>query len=972
MRKKYAALPVFIELLFILPLISFGQSPSSVKEYKKIFATYPFSDPDPVATPTHIYPYFRFDGFAGTSIQQKWDVVALENDFIKVIIMPQIGGKIWTAIDKKNGKPFIYDNDAVKFRDIALRGPWTSGGLEANFGIFGHTPGVATPVDYITQQNSDGSASCTIGLLDLLTQTHWSMEILLPKDKAYFLTKIIWHNGSGIDQPYYSWMNLGEKVADSLEYVEPGNYYLGHDGSLHSWPFDEKNHKQISIYAQNDFGSYKSYHVTGIYSKYFGTFWQKENYGMIHYAERGDKIGKKVWIWGLSKQGMIWEKLLTDSSGQYSELQSGRMYNQNAPESVLSPFKQISFFPYNTDIWNEYWYPYQNTEGVVSADLNGVINIKQNNGVATIFISPVSYINDTLKVWDKKGKILLKQKVSLLPLQSFQQKIPLKNTTTIGRIILAGSEINMLDSTAKQLSRPLTAFKNFNWNSAYGFYVKGHYQTGQHYYAEAEKNIMASLQKEPSFMPALTEMSLLQYRKLNYDSAFYFARLALSIDTYNPKANYYYAIAALKLNKWYDAEDGFQVATITPQYRTAAYTELSKMQLQKSNYLQAFEDASKALIANANNITALQLQCVSARLMHKKKVAVMLRKLISSIDPLNDFVRFEQYWENKNVTTKNAFTSLIRSELPQQTYLALAIWYNQLNLPEESKTILEIAPQKDDEMLYWQAWLNRNNASKEILLAKANAGTAQMVFPFRQQSAVVMKWAIENTDNWKPVYYQALILASRNQKGKAMQLLKMVSDTVNFGPLYITRAQLRDPTDTVSILNDYKRAVSLNTGDWRYLKYLTKYLITRQKNEEALQTIEDYSKQHPDNYIAGLLYIRCLTLNNNYEAAEKFLNKINVLPFEGASDGHSFYEQTKLMLALQAYQKQNYKVALQKVQEALLWPENLGAGAPYPSDINHKLEDEITQLIQIRKKLSREDIIHFKTRITALGKSTDR
>src|SRR5690625_3458098 len=93
-----------------------AQSPTTIKEYQKTFTTYPFSQPNPVPNPTNIYPYFRFDGFTDKPVKKKWKIVELENDFIKVWIMPQIGGKIWTAIDKKNGKPFIYDNDVVKFR----------------------------------------------------------------------------------------------------------------------------------------------------------------------------------------------------------------------------------------------------------------------------------------------------------------------------------------------------------------------------------------------------------------------------------------------------------------------------------------------------------------------------------------------------------------------------------------------------------------------------------------------------------------------------------------------------------------------------------------------------------------------------------------------------------------------------------------------------------------------------------------
>ena len=111
------------------------------------FPTYGFSDPDPVPrTESPLYPYFRFDGSSEKSAPRKWKAVILENEKIKVTMLPEIGGKVWGAEDKASGKAFIYYNHAVKFRNIALRGPWCSGGIEFNFGITGHAPTSATPV----------------------------------------------------------------------------------------------------------------------------------------------------------------------------------------------------------------------------------------------------------------------------------------------------------------------------------------------------------------------------------------------------------------------------------------------------------------------------------------------------------------------------------------------------------------------------------------------------------------------------------------------------------------------------------------------------------------------------------------------------------------------------------------------------------------------------------------------------------
>ena len=138
-------------LLSLLDAHCFAQQEfASAKEYKMVFPTYPFSDPNPIPLLTPVYPYFRFDGFTNKPVQKEWKVVELENSYIKILILPEIGGKIWAAIEKSTNRPFLYYNHAVKFRDIAMRGPWTSGGLEANYGIIGHTPNCATPVDYIT------------------------------------------------------------------------------------------------------------------------------------------------------------------------------------------------------------------------------------------------------------------------------------------------------------------------------------------------------------------------------------------------------------------------------------------------------------------------------------------------------------------------------------------------------------------------------------------------------------------------------------------------------------------------------------------------------------------------------------------------------------------------------------------------------------------------------------------------------
>ena len=387
---------------------------STFKEYNQVYTTYPYSDPSPVPLLTSLYPYFRYDGFTDKPVQKEWKVVELENDFIKVLIFPEVGGKVWTAIEKSTGEPFIYYNHAVKFRDIAMRGPYTSGGLELNYGIIGHTPNCATPVDYIIQNNDDGSVSCTVGVLDLLTRSNWRLEIRLPKDKAYFITRTFWYNSTAVSQPYYHWLNGGYKSAGNLEFIFPGTNYVGHGGEFASWPVNEKNGKKISFYEENNFGGYKSYHVIGKYAGFAGGYWHDDKFGVVRYGDYDDKAGKKIWIWGLSRQGMIWEKLLTDTDGQYVEMQSGRLFNQNSGGSLFTPFKYKDFAPYATDIWTEYFYPVLNTRGYVEANEYGALNLKNEDGFLKVYFAPAQRTDDQLIITEG-DKILYSKKLTLDP-----------------------------------------------------------------------------------------------------------------------------------------------------------------------------------------------------------------------------------------------------------------------------------------------------------------------------------------------------------------------------------------------------------------------------------------------------------------------------------------------------------------------------------------------------------------------------
>lgn len=933
--------------LLIISLVAFQythaqKKPSSIKESTKVFTTYGFSDPNPIPDVGRVYPYFRFDGYTNTPSQKEWKIVELENDYIKLMILPEVGGKVWAAWEKSTGKPFIYYNQVVKFRDVAMRGPWTSGGIEANYGIIGHTPNCATPVDYLTETKADGSASCYIGTLDLLTQTYWTIEINLPKDKAYFTTHSFWSNATPMEQPYYTWMNTGMKASGNLEFIYPGNRYLGHSGEYSNWKINPDNNKDISFYEHNNFGGPKSYHVFGKYSTFFGVYYHDEDFGMARYSLRDEKPGKKIWIWGLSRQGMIWEDLLTDSDGQYVEIQSGRLFNQAAEESNYTPFKQLGFAPYTSDEWTEYWFPVKGTHGFVMANPYGALNLRIAHSTATIDFLPLQDLTDELTVHEG-DKIVYSKTVGLKTMKIFSESFPFTGNADSLTVTLGGTKMRFEnDPNAGVLNRPVESPKDFDWNSVFGLYTLGKESLQERNYTRAEEKLSAALGKDPNYLPALSDLAMLSFRNMQYTKALAYARQALSIDTYDPAGNFYYGLANARLGNVTDAKDGFDVASLSPAWRGPAYTELGKIYFREKDYSKALHYAERSLQTNAQNTAALQLIALVHRVNNSRDKADDALRELAELTPLNHFVRFERYRWDVSEKTKNEFTGLIRNEMPAETYLQLADWYESLGQSEDAIAVLALAPE-NPEVLYRIAFLKdkQSNGSGKAFVERANAMSPTLVFPFRASTGDALSWVITQADDWKPKYYLALIRWSHNDMDGAKDLFSQCGEP-DFAPFYAARAALFNTDDYVG---DLKRASALDPEEWRYGKLLAERLMEEKKYADALSVAGDYHKRFTGDFRITMLLAKALLLKGDYKATIGLLNNTTILPYEGATGGRQLYREAWLMQAVDQIKSGNYKQALASISRAKLWPENLGVGKPYDESIDLRVENYLEALV---------------------------
>lgn len=907
-----------------------AQQPATVKEYLKTFTTYPFGDPNPIPLNTAVYPYFRYDGFTDKPVNKEWKVVELQNDYLSVMILPEIGGKIWAATERKTGKPFIYYNHTVKFRDVAMRGPWTSGGLESNYGIIGHTPNCATPVDYVTRVNEDGSVSCIIGVLDLVSRSNWRIEINLPKDKAYFSTRSFWYNSTAQPQPYYHWMNLGLKAKGNLEFIFPGTHYIGHNGEYADWPVNKENGKQLNFYEQNDFGTYKSYHVTGKLANFWGAYYHENEDGMVRYGSYDDKLGRKIWIWGLSRQGMIWEKMLTDTDGQYVELQSGRLFNQNSPRSSYTPFKQVRLTPYAADTWTEYWYPIAKTKGIAAANQYGALNVKYENGWLKLYFSAVQSINDNISV-TAGSKEILNLKVSLKPLEQFADSIQVSVDPATVAVSLGGNKLYYSnDPSYLTLNRPVAPLESFDWTSAQGLYTEAQQFYDQKNFSAAASKLEEALTKEPGYQPALLLKAIMHYRSMQYSTALEYALQCLQINSHDGASNYYYGLINAKLGKTTDAIDGFSAATLSQEFKSPAYTELARIFLKENQLPKAVDYAAKATVYNQYNMDALMLQAVALRKSGDAAKAEEVLKIIEKYDPLNHFARYERSILNPSAANKKAFTDLIRNELPQESYAELAVWYYNSGAGQEVLDVFRMSP-PSAEAAYWIAYLDNEKVDSR----KINPFLA---FPFREETGLVLEKLLSQQNDWLLKYQLSLLYRDKNRLQEAKDLMTSCGNEPEFAAFYAVRAEMF-ADDADAVLRDLQKAASLDKKEWRYQKLLAEYYLQYQQPGKALAIAAPYYKANPDHYIMGMLYAKTLMQNYQYHQADKVLAQLNIIPFEGATDGRMLYREAKLMQAIEAIKSKKHSAAAKFVSQSRLWPETLGVGKPYDEDVDTRLED---------------------------------
>jgi len=787
----------------------------------EVFPTYGFFDPDPVpAVSERRYPYFRYDGSSPSSEPKTWQTVVLENENIRVTLMPAIGGKVWGATDKKTGVDFIYYNHAVKFRDIAMRGPWCSGGIEFNFGIIGHSPSTSTPVDWTVRTNADESVSCFVSSMEYITRSSWQVEVRLAPGADSFETRTTWFNASGLPQYYYHWMNAGYPLYKNPRFLFPGDVYIGHEGDAHAWPRDSRGH-ELDVYRENAFGGPKSYHVLPGDSGLYGIWWPERGVGSIHRCTSWQKYGRKIWLWALSREGGIWEDLLTDSDGQYTELQSGRCFNQARWGNYRTPFKHPVFNPGATETFSESW---------------GVL--RSTNEFSTCRNVPAP--------------------------------------------------------------RPFVAPADFDWNTAWGRYVRGEQYFGEKMLAEAEKCFKEALAKNRHLSPALTGLASIEMGRGTYAACHSYCREALAVDAYDSMANYLDGFAFLAEGDTVSARDRLGVAAFDLRYRSAAYALIARSYLRDGDMRAAEDAADLSLSANAANQDALLVKIIAAR--GTPRAAEMARAMLETL-PLFHAARYELCGAECQ--------QFVRNELPHQTYMEIGSWYEESGLCNDARTFFKWAGADRPVARIRAAYIGKD-ASDLADIARLPAAN---VFPFRRESMPALRWAAKAHESWKFTYYLAVALAAFHLDAEADSLFDSCGDRPDESVFYLVRAARRGGK---ARLADLKRARELGDS-WRVGRALCGHFEETKEFPEMLAAAKDYVERFPKKNPIQIAYANALVKNGRYKDAMEYLKGVTILPSEHRDNATGVWHEAQKNLGME-----------------LTYPENLGTGKPYPPESEGK------------------------------------
>jgi len=317
----------------------------------------------------NIYPYPMIDFLNRDKTNRTYRTVILENEYLRITFLPELGGKIHEVLDKTTGQPMFYVNHVIKPGLIGQCGAWTSGGVEWNTGPQGHTVSCLQPVDVvILPPEKDGSRSVAIGETERIYRTKWTVVVTLRPGRSFIEERIRIYNPTETIRPYYFWNCTAVPNTPGFRFIYPMTLGCDHAGEkFFNWPVD--NGKDLTRGTNyQDASSIFAWHCD---QDFFGSYNDDLSRGVVAYANHHQLPGKKAWTWGHGGFGKMHQMDLTDDDGPYNEVQTGPLLTQ-AQVGRLDPCEAVE--------WKEWWYPIHGIGGFTFANKEVAVNVSVDGG----------------------------------------------------------------------------------------------------------------------------------------------------------------------------------------------------------------------------------------------------------------------------------------------------------------------------------------------------------------------------------------------------------------------------------------------------------------------------------------------------------------------------------------------------------------------------------------------------------------
>ena len=707
-----------------------------------------------------VYPYPLQDKLADVPEDRTYRAIYLENPYLQLCVLPELGGRIFSGMDKTNGYDFVYRQHVIKPALIGMLGAWISGGVEWDIPHH-HRPSTFMPVDCRIVANADASKTLWMGEIERRHRMKWIVGLTIHPDRSYLEVTIRLFNRTAYAHSFLCFTNLAVHVNDSYQVIfPPGTEF----GTQHAkcefirWPIADAVYAGVDYSAGVDVSWWKSHpDPLSIFAwndqdDFFGGYDHSRQAGLVHFADHHVVPGKKFFTFGNGAAGRMWDKILTDTDGPYLELMAGA-YSDNQPD-----YSWIQ--PYETRTISEYWYPVRGLGGMKNANREAAVNLEvTSQGTCRIAFNSTREIGSADVVLRAGERVLLQQNVQIGPGRPFGWELPLREgiqaeDLRASLLLPSGEELISYRPTRPKgepmpppVQPPAPPQEIASNEELYlaGLRLEQFHSPA----AEPEPYYQEALKRNASDIRVNTALGILYCKRGMFERAEERLRVAVERLTRNytrPKdgeALYYLGVALRAQGRISEARGWLERAAWSYAWRGACHQALAEMACQEDNWPAALDSVEQSLSCNALNTRAMNLKTVLLRKSGQLDEALALAEHILDIDPLDAWASNER---SAVMLAMGQPKDNLRTTHVQDTeaHLELACDYEGCGLWDEAMDVLtRIAISRENELdsslvHYALGFLLEKTGRAQEALEQYRAAAqmpADYCFPFRVESA---------------------------------------------------------------------------------------------------------------------------------------------------------------------------------------------------------------------------------------------